>query len=171
MITLKVLAQFKNKNMLRDSFTILELLVVIVIIGVLASLAIPQYKDMVEKSRGSEAHAIFKKTRDGYSTRRSLGECMVGACGWNPNVGTAPADPASDASWHAIFMDNPNSDPLGLFNYDVWEPGFSQTNCPVNADRYVIVATRKGKPFVGGCPTYWLYMDLDTGEIFASRPY
>lgn len=36
-------------------FTLLELLIVVVILGVLAGLAIPQYLKTVERSRGSEA--------------------------------------------------------------------------------------------------------------------
>ena len=38
-------------------FTLLEILVVVVIVGILASLAIPQYQKSVEKAKGSEAIA------------------------------------------------------------------------------------------------------------------
>ena len=42
----------KNKG-----FTLLEILIVVVIIGILASLAIPRYEKTVEHSRGTEAIA------------------------------------------------------------------------------------------------------------------
>jgi len=39
----------------RDAFTLLELVMVILIIGVLAALAVPQYVNFVEKARAVEA--------------------------------------------------------------------------------------------------------------------
>ena len=42
-------------NNKRRGFTLLELIMVIVIIGVLAALAVPQYSKMVEKARAASA--------------------------------------------------------------------------------------------------------------------
>ena len=39
----------------KRGFTLLELLMVIIVVGILASLAIPQYQSFVEKSRTTEA--------------------------------------------------------------------------------------------------------------------
>lgn len=41
--------------MRKNSFTLVELLIVIIIIGILATMAVPQYQKMVEKARISEA--------------------------------------------------------------------------------------------------------------------
>lgn len=45
-------------------FTLIELLVVVVIIGILASIALPQYELVVEKSRASEAMVNAKAIQD-----------------------------------------------------------------------------------------------------------
>lgn len=41
--------------MRKHSFTLIELLIVIIIIGILAALAVPQYEKHLEKARGTEA--------------------------------------------------------------------------------------------------------------------
>jgi len=48
---------------MKKGFTLLELIVVIIIIGVLATLGLGQYMRMVEKSRGAEARSIIGAIR------------------------------------------------------------------------------------------------------------
>ncbi len=47
----------------KKGFTLIELLVVVLIIGILASIAIPQYFKVVEKSRTSEAMALISSIK------------------------------------------------------------------------------------------------------------
>jgi prepilin-type N-terminal cleavage/methylation domain-containing protein len=47
-----------KKNRKKRGFTLLEIIIVIIIIGVLATLGFTQYGRMVERSRGAEARAI-----------------------------------------------------------------------------------------------------------------
>lgn len=62
---------------MKKGFTLIELLVVVLIIGILSSIALPQYTKAVEKSRASEAMAfmgdwvtaqtIYKMANGGYA--------------------------------------------------------------------------------------------------------
>ena len=46
--------------MRKNSFTLVELLIVIIIIGILATMAVPQYQKMVAKAKGAEAFIVLK---------------------------------------------------------------------------------------------------------------
>ena len=63
-----------KRDFVKRSFTLLELIIVIIIIGILAILGFTQYGRMVERSRGAEARAIIGDIRKmAYSFRLEQG--------------------------------------------------------------------------------------------------
>ena len=48
---------------MRRGFTLLELLIVIIIVGIMATLGLSQYSQVVERSRGAEARQILGQMR------------------------------------------------------------------------------------------------------------
>ena len=75
---------------MKKGFTLIELIVVIIIVGILASVGLTQYTKVVEKGRGAEARLILGSLRtaevaenienDDYETADNLGVAAPTAC-------------------------------------------------------------------------------------------
>ena len=82
---------------MKRGFTLLEIIVVIVILGIMATLAVTQYAKMVEKSRGAEARTILGNLR---TNEAGMGQ-QSGACSSvNSDVGIGVDFPSACASTH-----------------------------------------------------------------------
>ena len=150
---------FRN-NFKSRAFTLLELIVVIVIVTILASLALAQYKKVVEKGRASEAYTNLSKLRKlalaYYYQHRN----------W----------PLVDADDNDLLVDIPHD-----VEISVGGAGCGSVNCSSQGNFYFTYVckldgkcsacrcTEGGKsPSVPAANSYNYAIDLETGEVTPS---
>jgi len=128
--------------MYKKGFTLLEVLIVVIIIGILASIALPQYIATIEKSKSAEA-----ATNVG-SIRAALDRYWY----QNGAITTTISD---------LDIDNPNNVVNKLYSYAVTDDGTTATT-----RAYTVTATR-----TSGGNTYtvsWKQTDNNTGKLLRS---
>ncbi len=97
----------------QKAFTLLEVIIVIIIVGVLASIALPKFFRMVERTRAVEAISMLS------SLRAAIERCYLGSTG-----GITGWSNCRQIVWAA---ENPANSPNSHFDYDASWAG-SQTS-------------------------------------------
>ena len=114
----------------RSGFTLLEVIIVIIIVGVLASLALPRFFSTVEYSRATEALQAIA------TIRQSMERCYLMRVSY-----TGPC-----SAFGSLDVEDPNTTPNSHFNYALTGA----------ATAYTIVATRNTRDGGGGTGTVYL---------------
>ena len=96
----------------KKAFTLLELIIVIIIIGVLTSLALPRLFSMVESSRKAEALTTIASIRSSMERYYLMNN---GTYYYPPNGQTLIS-----GVQNALDIEDPASSPGAHFTYDVW---------------------------------------------------
>lgn len=130
---------------MRKGFTLLELLIVVIIIGILASLAIPRYQKATEASKGAEAYNNLSTIRAG--TWANYATTTIFVNGDNGTYG------GNTTNYSTLKIEDPNAIPSGRF----WYRTYIDTG--VNAPFY-IGARRKDGTYGGD----YIYMSAN-GQI------
>ncbi len=156
---------YRQRSAVRRGFTLMELLIVVVVLGLLAAAALPVYFNSIEKSRGAEVYGTFGFVRAGYLALKDRG--IPG--NWNPGIGAS-----TDGDWQLLGVENPNGSSRAYFAYDVLRTGDGGLS-GLGGER-VQAARRSGQPPYGTYTTSvdntrYIEMNLDTGEIRKSAPY
>jgi len=127
---------FKKK----DGFTLIELVIIIVVLGILASVAIPKYKNIVAESKAAACKGSLGSLRSGVSIYYANAAVTTGIATWPPvdSVRTVGA-----VMEHAI-----PTNPYQL---------------PANAPDSVVTGVTKG--IIVGTRGGWAYSE-STGEIW-----
>lgn len=90
----------------RAGFTLLELMVVVVIVGILAAVAIPSFINYVQRSRVAEATTFIAQIRERQAAYRQEWGRYCGPLAWNPATYAPPSSTqlfdATNPSWAAL---------------------------------------------------------------------
>ena len=92
----------------KSGFTLLEIIIVIIIVGVLASLALPRLFNTIEFSRSTEALNVIGGLKRGADRCALANEAQLGAANWNTCV-----------SWDQLATQDPGAVPGAAFTYVV----------------------------------------------------
>lgn len=128
----------------RKGFTLLELLIVVIIIGVLATIALPQYTQTIEKARSGEAVI-------------NIGSIRVALDRYWYQNGALPGD----SNFALLDIDNPNAITNKLYSYSFKDNGTTSAK-----RKYSVTAERMSSP---GTWVKWTQSDNITGKLTRSE--
>jgi len=138
--------------MFKKGFTLLEVLIVVIIIGILAAIALPQYTATLEKGRSGEAAVNVGSIRTSLDRYWYQVNDLTGA--------TLP----SDGSTGTLDIDNPNAVTNRLYNYTI--SGLSGAGA---ARAYTVTAIRlKNGVEDSTIWVKWTQTDNTTGKLTRS---
>lgn len=131
----------------RGGFTLVELAVVIVIIGVLAAFGVPKFLNSVERSKAAEAFAYLSAVREAeeryqakegvYTSDMSLLDIALQPPKYftvPSSVTVTPGDATSAPNWSLTLTRIATSSSKGGYTVTYTQDGFDSTNSTITAN-------------------------------------
>ncbi len=130
----------------KSGFTLIEMIIVVVIIGILATVAVIKYEDLTDVGRAVEARSILYRAYAGYQKLMIDGEQI---------------NATNQLTWARMALVNPNTLSDRHFEYYISPDG-------INPNR-IEAARRYRNGTIDS--TKWLSIDLSTGNLTKSLPF
>lgn len=144
----------------KKAFTLVEFLIVIVIIGILATLAMPQYQKMVQRTKWNQAMMVLDAIRKAelfYYNQH--GKFVGGIPGASGDMATTAAELDAWLASHDMDIVGVGDKAFEDFNYDVYVP------VATGALHYAMARKKPKNPDYAGSK-YGIAIDMLTGEMF-----
>ena len=144
----------------KKGFTLIELLVVVLIIGILSSVALPQYTTAVEKARASEAWSTMKAINDAQAVRNM----EMGTTDTVYNLDELSIEVPQTSKNFCYALDPSSGSSVNFGNCSCYAYGnYANTKTPAAAWRCQGGSTLYVLSFNGGRRTCWGYGETEKG--------
>lgn len=145
---------------MKKAFTLVELLIVIVILGILATMAVPQYQSMIEKAQTRQALiklSALRQAEQAYYLQYGI----YAAWGWLP--APVPSDGGTESGGWTGVVPSGFSLEIASDKYFTYK-ALKETAWPIPGNFHV-GAYKRMDPGKG----WYYYMDVENGNVYKAH--
>lgn len=174
-LQLAMLNRKKGRNWIEKGFTLVELMVVIVIVGVLSSVALPNFLNQTAKAKSTECTtkmaSLLKQVQTDYQIDSDIEEAIRSIVSTNTGGTVTPTTAATTVTSPDAISKNSDG---GLFLYTVATPDAADTQLQIKCTAHTTASKGTSYPTaevdssLAGQGMYGC-IDLESGKVETSR--